>query len=189
MSFYLLKAATVENYLVIEPPRGPDGEFKRYKLGESWRSLFGPGSHCVRGKMAGTSKKAGDLIASMSPVLVVGPKVRAILAKHDPSLEILPVDIVDAEKATLATDCAIINPTLMVDCVDLEASAVKRIGENIVSVKKLALLPDKIAASAMTFRLSAWPAKIVIREAAAKELQAADLVGLDLKPAQGYSGS
>ncbi len=124
--------------------------------------------------------------------VIISPAVRDFLdAARVNKVEYLPVQVYNHKKRLASADYFLLNPLGQVNCIDIEASAIKWNAINpevISSCKKLVLEEPNVPNNVKIFRPKHLPHEILIRSELAKKLTDAGLTGLHFKDPAKFRG-
>jgi len=136
--------------------------------------------------------KLADNCKNLESVIVVSPTLRDWLtSQQPPSVEVLPVTIINHKGKVASSDYAIVNPLSIQDCIDKQNSNLmwNKIDPNFIStIFKLVLLPDRIDARFPMFRLQHEPTVVCVHKSLVEKIKAQGFSGLNFKPVGEYMG-
>ena len=109
-----------------------------------------------------------------SVFIVVSAKVQRVIdsASANP-VELLPVLVMNHKGRVASRDYAIVNPTDLVDCIDVDASAVEWNALDptaIYACERLRLREERVPPTCDVFRLSSWRNVVMVRRHLAERL-------------------
>lgn len=123
---------------------------------------------------------------------VVSKRLReAIEAAGEPTVEFLPITIMNHKDRVASRDYAVMNPLRIVDCIDVAASRVRwnAIDPSMISsVAALVLVPSAVPPAARVFRPKSWQSRVLIRKDLADELTAKGFTGMYFRDPLDFRG-
>jgi hypothetical protein len=123
---------------------------------------------------------------------IVSQRLRDVMTKYGVNgVEYLPVQILNHKKKLASKDYFILNPLLVVDCINIEASEVKWSAvrkDFINSCARLVIQDALVPADVHVFRPTHLPRRIFVRSALVTALTQAGLESLQFSPAEQYRG-
>jgi hypothetical protein len=132
-----------------------------------------------------------DFLFTGSTPLVASDRLKALLeAERVPSVEYLPVTLVNHKGRKEKAPYFIVNCITQQDCIDLKKTQVKRnkINPEIFSdVQNLTLDPRRVAPELLLFRMKEYPFIDVYRDGLAEKIKAAKLTGVKFVTTEEWS--
>ncbi|MET1254933.1 imm11 family protein [Aliikangiella maris] len=193
MSFWVLFSTNNDDgvYLNYEPENGPDGYM--YYEGVSLLKDFPVQEQAIMAYHPEytTSPKLHDFVESRKRFHVINHKVRIIFEKLKlPSLEYLPISIVDTNQKIVSQDYCILNLLKIVEFIDMEHSEYRqdRLDRGQISRMKKLVIKKDIPADAKLFRDPNMMDRVFIHDDVKAALEAENITGYKLMPADGWEG-
>lgn len=130
---------------------------------------------------------------NVSGQIVISGRLKTYIvgALPDHSIEFLPVSIINHKGRVAATDYFILHSLGLVDCINIEESAVtwNPLDEKIImECEGLVIDENRIPTNVKIFRPLHWGSETMVLPKFADELKAAGFTGLRFIPANGYTG-
>ena len=114
-----------------------------------------------------------DSLLNVESIRIVSARLGDVLAEVEPKVELLRVPIIDKKKK-IERPYFFANVLEHVDCLDLEASGVKRmLGDEIARLKRVVIDEARVPAERQLFRIARYSKAHVVRRSLAERLTAA----------------
>lgn len=114
-----------------------------------------------------------DSLLNVESIRIVSARLGAALAEAEPKVELLRVPIIDKKKTTEQA-YFFANVLEHVDCLDREASGVKRmLGDEIARLERVVIDEARVPAERQLFRVARYSKAHVVRRSLAERLTAA----------------
>jgi hypothetical protein len=188
--FLIWESEYEEGYCVIKAPVGVE---KAYQLDEGVSRIEGWSSDIVC-KMNQEFPKDIQLVDNLygAGLVVISKYIRELLISEQvKSVEYLPVTILNHKGRIASKDYFILNPLDVVDCIDVEKSAVEwnLIDTDLIdSCEKLVLKANLVEEHFDIFRPKFWPYLILIHSELTDKLFNAGFTGLYFRDPLEYTG-
>ncbi|MET1254932.1 imm11 family protein [Aliikangiella maris] len=193
MSYWVLFSTNFDDgvYLKDEPERGPE-DFE-YFSGKTLINSFPTQDQAIMKYHPEytTSPKLHDFVESMNRFHIINNKVRSVFEKLKLSnLEYLPISIKDNNQQLVSQDYYILNPLGSVNFIDMEKSeyTIDDFDETQIDFIQKLIAKKDIPESARLFRASTMMDRIFIHDDVKEALEAENITGYKLMPADGWEG-
>lgn len=116
--------------------------------------------------------KLPSLIGNTNSFLIASKEVKEVIESlnSDPT-EYLSFDLYNHKKRIASKNYFIINPLIILDCLNIEKSEIEWEEDEVVGIDKFILDPDKLKSAPDIFRIKEEPFRYVISHKLALELQ------------------
>lgn len=115
-----------------------------------------------------------DSLLNVESIRIVSARLGDVLAEVEPKVELLRVPIIDKKKKEIEQPYFFANVLEHVDCLDLEASGVKRkVGNAIARLRRVVIDEARVPAERQLFRIARYSKAHVVRRSLAERLTAA----------------
>ncbi|HYO55097.1 imm11 family protein [Archangium sp.] len=191
MSYWILSKKPNGGALLDMLPDGSPQEF-RFRQGLSLAPEFPMGGAMQFSSLFQQYIKVFDFVTALLPVLVVSSRVRRVLEQLEAdNCEFLPVILKDHKGNVASTEHFVLHVLGSQDAIDLERSQYKTgalVEDQIKTMKKLVLAPERIDPKALLFRPSRMRHRFMLHQRLLDAFMAAGLTGLHVYPAEGWNG-
>jgi len=156
-----------------DTPEGLDGRSFHLAWGRPVKGLYPQDPRIYLGEEY-PGLRLESFVGNTKSMLVVSSALRALLEKWCQGLEVeyLPVHIYNHRKRLHSSDYSIINPLGTFDCLDQTASDVKRLGTEVIRLRRIVLSPEKLKSAPHLFRIPEDPTVYVVSEPLVKAIEA-----------------
>ena len=194
MSYWVLFSTNYDDgaFLFKEPESGPDGF--EYDEGLSLLKDFPSQKDAIMNFDPNYPDgiKLYDFVESINSFHVINSKVKDVFQSLNlQGLEFLPISVVNHNNEVASNDYFILNPLSSINFIDMKQSEYRMddLDETQISrMKKLVIANDDVPKDAKLFRATTMMDQLFIHDDVKKALEAANITGYKLMPADGWEG-
>jgi hypothetical protein len=161
---------------------GIDEESYRINLAEELTSVYPEDARVYLDKKD-KARRLHSLVGNTNCMIVVKPELKALIEKHmkGENVEYFPLSIYDGRKRVIGPDYFLVNPLVVVDCVDVTKSDVLRDEDDpdeILEVNEMVLNAKAAAKAPQLFRPEHSRATYIVRETLHAAMEASGATNL-----------
>lgn len=128
-----------------------------------------------------------DFIRNLDRIILASSRARDLLVSkgvRENDVELLPAFLRDKKGRVLDEPYTIVNPVVAIDCMDRKKSVFSTFSnsDEVMDVRRLAILPGKIPERLVLFRLGEDPKHMLVRSDLVKAIERAGLAGFRAIP-------